>query len=203
MRKNILLTVLTAMLAVGLLVVTVFYQRYSDAEMLAHLATLPPYTGTQKDTVPTLPEQTKAPTLSDAPNVKFYDSAGNQVQLSDFKGKPVVINFWASWVSSTKAEFSIFGNAQEAYQDKIHFLMINVTDGTLETKETARQYWESLETKLPVYYDTDADAATGFRVKTAPATFFINAEGKSVAYAPGALTRADLEQGIRMCMNSQ
>lgn len=200
MRKNILLSLFAVMLAVGLLMASMLYQRYSDSERLSYLTTLPPYTGHLSHT---LPVQTTKPALSDAPDVQFYDADGKQVQLSDFEGKPVVINFWASWVNPSREELPVFQSAYEAYRDRITFLMINVTDGERETERSAREYWEALDTQLPVYFDLDSGATAGFRVTTVPSTFFIDAEGKSVAYAPGELTAEQLEYGIRMCMDSE
>ena len=197
MRKNILLSLFAVMLAAVLLMSAMLYQRYSDYERLGYLATLPPYTGHLSHT---LPAQTTKPALSDAPDVQFYDADGKQVRLSDFEGKPVVINFWASWVTPSREEIPVFQAAYDAYRDRVTFLMINVTDGAQETHNSARQYWQDLDTRLPVYYDLDSGATAGFRVATIPSTFFINAQGKSVAYASGALTREQLEQGIRRCL---
>ena len=76
MRKNILLSLFAVMLAVGLLMASMLYQRYSDSERLSYLTTLPPYTGHLSHT---LPVQTTKPALSDAPDVQFYDAEGKSV----------------------------------------------------------------------------------------------------------------------------
>lgn len=200
MNKKVILPVLAVTLSALLLICTLLYDRFSDADRLGQMATLPHYTGTQQDTTQDPTGDSTGPTLSDAPNVQFYDAEGKAVQLSDLRGKPLVINFWATWSGPSKGEIPVFQAAYEAHKDEIHFVMINMTDGTRETKKSAQDYWDTLETEMPFYFDTDSSAAIGFNVNTVPTTFFVDAQGKAVAYAPGGLTRDTVERGIRMCL---
>lgn len=77
-----------------------------------------------------------------APDFVVYDSEGNAVQLSDFSGKPVVINFWATWCGYCVKEMPSLQKAYEAYGDEVAFMIINVTDGHKETKEEAFAFVE-------------------------------------------------------------
>lgn len=136
-----------------------------------------------------------------APDFTVYDSEGNAVSLSDFRGKPVVVNFWASWCGPCKSEMPEFDTAYQEYGDEIHFLMVNMTDGYSETLDKATKFIEENGYKFPVYFDTDSDAATTYSVYSIPATYFIDAEGYAVANARGALDMETLKKGIDMIYN--
>ena len=93
-----------------------------------------------------------------APNFTVYDLEGNEVNLTDFFGKPIILNFWASWCGPCKMEMPDFNEAYETYKDEIHFLMVNMTDGSRETVEKASSFITENGYTFPVYYDTDYSA---------------------------------------------
>lgn len=133
-----------------------------------------------------------------APNFTVETADGEEVSLHDFFGKPIVLNFWASWCGPCKMELPDFQDAFEKYEDEIEFVMVNMTDGMQETKEIAMEFMEGEGYTLPVYYDTAQDAAYTYTVYSLPTTFFINAEGEAVAYAQGMIDAETLENGISM-----
>lgn len=133
-----------------------------------------------------------------APDFTVENGDGEEVSLHDFFGKPIVLNFWASWCGPCKMELPDFQEAYEKYDGEVQFLMVNMTDGMQETKEIAMKFMDDAGYTLPVYYDTAQEAAYTYTVYSLPTTFFISAEGEPVAYAQGMIDAETLEKGISM-----
>lgn len=150
----------------------------------------PPQDGSQASTA-------QEPDLQ-APNFTVQDTAGKKVSLHDLVGKPVIVNFWASWCPPCKAEMPDFEAAYKEHGDTIQFMMVNMTDGGRETVATAEKYIQQQGYTFPVYFDTEQEAAITYGVSAIPTTYFINAQGNLVAYAAGAISAQQLEQGIAM-----
>ena len=142
-------------------------------------------------------DQIEAPTIQ-APNVTLLDASGKEVQLQSLVGKPIILNFWASWCPPCKQEMPDFEAAYKKYGSDIQFMMVNMTDGGRETIATAEKYIASQGYSFPVYFDTKQEAAIEYGVSAIPTTYFINAQGHIIAYAAGAITAQHLEQGISM-----
>ncbi len=132
-----------------------------------------------------------------APDFTVYDENGNAVKLSDFVGKPVVLNFWASWCYYCKEEMPDFDKAAKNHTD-VRFLMVNVTDGRQETLDTAKAYIESNGFAFPVFYDTNLEATYAYGAYGLPMSVFINADGEIVTYASGMMTAESLEEAITL-----
>ena len=142
----------------------------------------------------TAPEQNP----NQAPDFTIQDWEGNMVKLSDFFGKPIVLNFWASWCPPCKAELPDFDDACKKYEGEVVFLMVNMTDNQMETVEVAKDFIKTYGYDFPVYFDVSYEAAMVYGVRSIPQTYFINAEGEAVATATGMISAAQLEQGIGM-----
>ena len=136
------------------------------------------------------------------PTVSFtvYDAAIKEVRLSDFAGKPVVVNFWATWCPWCVAEFPHYQKAFETYGDRVAFLMIDLTDGYRETTDGAKRYLEENGYTFPGYYDLRGEAANAFAVSSIPVSVFIDANGRVVNQFIGALTEEALNDNIKQIL---
>ena len=133
-----------------------------------------------------------------APNFSVLDKDGNTVELSSKKGKPIVLNFWASWCPPCKAEMPDFEEAYKKYGDEVEFMMVNLTDGYQETLQKAKEHVSSNGYTFPVYFDTKRAGAYAYKISSVPATYIIDAEGNIVAHAIGMMSAADLETAITL-----
>ena len=190
--KLLIWVLLFAVLMVG---AYTLYNRLSGEVVLGGIATVAQETAT--------PEETASETQAEpsmAPDFTVYDLAGNPIKLSDFRGKPVLLNFWASWCGPCQMEMPDFQEFYENYGDKVHFVIVNLTDGQQETVESASAFIAEKGYTFPVYYDTDIDAAMHYGVSAVPVSYFINAEGRFVAWAQGAMSADMLQQGMDMLL---
>ena len=170
----------------------VLYNRLSGEVELGGIATTP-----QAVEDPTGETEAKG---SEAPDFTVYDLEGNPHNLSDFRGKPVLLNFWASWCGPCQMEMPDFQKYYESHGDKVNFVIVNLTDGRQETVESASAFIEEKGYTFPVYYDTDIDAAAKYGVNAVPVSYFLDAEGYFVAWAQGALTADMLQQGMDLLL---
>ena len=156
-------------------------------------AQTPGETGAPQDSA--APEETERPKV-EAPDFTAVDADGEEVKLSDYVGKPIVLNFWASWCAPCKSEMPDFNEAWEELGEEVHFLMVNMTDGSRETVDTAKEYVEEQGFSFPVFFDTQSQAAIAYGAYSLPTSYFIDAEGYVVARAVGAIDRDTLQKGL-------
>ena len=182
--KILKLLILVLVFAVVILGASKLYNNLS-AQMEVGLATAPAETEAQ---------------VSPAPDFTVYDVDGNAHKLSDFQGKPVILNFWASWCGPCKMEMPDLEKAWQEYGEQIQFMMVDLTDGSQETVEKASAYIEQQGYTFPVFYDTAMEGAYAYGVSGIPVTYFINAQGVCEGYFQGAMTAEVLQQGIELLL---
>ena len=200
MNKKLDLIILVGSLALVLLIALGAYQYFSKDNTPNNLATLAPVstdgTGETDGTAESETSENANPQALLAPDFTVFDLEGNAHKLSDYKGKPVVLNFWASWCDPCKREMPAFNEIYAQYGQNVHFLMVNLTDGLEETVASASGFIAENGYNFPVFYDTDMDAAQAYGASSVPVTYFIDAQGYLLAYYPGALNADILQQGI-------
>ena len=132
-----------------------------------------------------------------APNFSATSAeSGETVKLSDKFGKPIVINFWASWCYPCKSELPDFEEMYKKYGGEVEFMMVNLTSGR-ETKEVAAAFIESSGYTFPVYYDTMSSGAMAYGISAIPLTVFVNKDGSIASYYNQMIDGETLENGIK------
>ena len=127
-----------------------------------------------------------------APDFTLVNQEGQTLQLSDLFGKPIVLNFWASWCPPCKNEMPHFQKLYEELGDSVQFVMLNMTDGQRETEESARAFLQESQYTFPVYFDTQQEGAIQYRASSIPVTYIISADGYITGGSIGQLTEQRL-----------
>lgn len=127
-----------------------------------------------------------------------YDENLNKVKLSDYLGKPVVVNFWASWCPPCREEMPLFNDISSKYkQDELAVLMVNLTDGQRETVNSAKKFISDNNYNMKVLFDKDSTAANNYNIESIPRTLFIDKNGYIIKDYIGGITKADLDNQIK------
>ena len=193
--KNTVKWIVIAALLVAILAGSMFlYDKYGDEYLNQGVGQ---QTNSTTESPPDTQENTTESNKISAPDFTVTDVDGNSVNLSDFKGKPVVLNFWATWCYYCKLEMPDFNEAYKEYPD-VQFLMVNATGTNGETVESAKVFIEQEKYEFPVFFDTQHDALRTYGVSSYPQTIFIDKDGNIVSHRVGMLTKDVLEQNIEM-----
>lgn len=123
----------------------------------------------------------------------MYDENGKQVELSDFYGEPIVLNFWATWCSPCQKEMPFFEEAYKEYKKDVHFIMVNMTTWE-EDKPTSeiKKFIKEEGYSFPLYFDRKGDAEKTYGVESIPLTLFIGKDGKVAYTHTGAMLKSQL-----------
>ena len=136
-----------------------------------------------------------------APDFTVEDRSGEKVSLRSLRGSPVIVNFWASWCGPCQAEMPEFEEAYKQYGDDIVFMMVNLTDGRSDTRESADAVIAEGGYTFPVYYDTTGEAANAYGINAIPVTLFIDTHGKLLYQKTGMMDAAELQSWIDTLLN--
>ena len=133
---------------------------------------------------------------SSAHDFTVFDNQGREVKLSDFKGKPVVLNFWASWCPPCRSEMPHFNEVYTQAGEDVVFMMVDLVDGQRETQAKGQAFIEEQGYEFPVYFDNKQNAAQIYAISSIPTTFFINSEGTIVTAYRGPIDKETLQSGV-------
>ncbi|MGP1361650.1 MAG: TlpA family protein disulfide reductase [Candidatus Fimenecus sp.] len=138
--------------------------------------------------------QSKNSTDEKAPDFKITDMNGKEVSLSEFFGKPIVLNFWASWCPPCKAEMPHFQKAFKENPD-VQFIMVNASYN--DSESSVKSFLENGGYTFPVLTDKRGLAFRAYNVSSLPTTYFIDKNGKVVSHTVGMLSEQRLADGIK------
>jgi cytochrome c biogenesis protein CcmG/thiol:disulfide interchange protein DsbE len=123
--------------------------------------------------------------------------SGQQVSLSQYNGKPVIVNFFASWCAPCQQETPLLASWYKQEHGHVALLGLDENDTTANALKFARAKGVS----YPIGFDPQVKVALDYNVDGLPQTFFLNAQHHVVDHVLGAVTKAQLAQGLRL-MNS-
>lgn len=186
--KYLLAVALTVLLAVG---------AAAAYKYLTSVTTVPP-SPSDNTSAPPAGGRTGAPgNRNAAPDFTVTDGGGNRVSTADLSGKPVILNFWATWCPPCRSELPAFDKLYRQYGNEVSFMMIDLTDGYRETVEGVKKFISENGYTFPVYYDTEGSAAEAYNVSSIPFTVAVGRNGNIVGTHLGAMSEAALEKLIK------
>jgi cytochrome c biogenesis protein CcmG/thiol:disulfide interchange protein DsbE len=118
--------------------------------------------------------------------------AGSSISLSQYAGRPLMVNFFASWCTPCQKETPLLARFYSDHHGKVTVIGVDVNDGTSAALRFARKSG----VQYPVVTDPMGATATSYGVVGIPQTFFLNAQHRVVKRVFGALTLADLNTGL-------
>ncbi|BCJ86698.1 TlpA family protein disulfide reductase [Effusibacillus dendaii] len=128
-----------------------------------------------------------------APDFALRDMAGQTVRLSDLRGKPVLINFWASWCGPCRQEMPDLVKKSETYKDQITFVGINLTSSESDAKDV-QSFLQEFHVKYPILLDEEGQVSNLYQVLGIPTTVSINPDGMIVDRITGAMNADQMEK---------
>jgi peroxiredoxin len=132
-------------------------------------------------------------TGSQAPDFKLTTLDGRQVKLSDFKGKVVVLNMWATWCGYCRVEMPDIEAAYQKNRDQgVVVLAINAQEGSSEVSQFVKD--EGLS--FPILLDPDGTVNRAYHVSALPTTFFIDGEGIVRFSRMGQMSAQTISDGL-------
>ena len=125
-------------------------------------------------------------------NITFLDSNEKIIKLSDYRGKLILLNFWATWCGPCKEEMPSLDNLKNnPILDNIEIFPINVGKDSLEK---SNKFFEELNIEnLNIYFDNNVTLAKDLTLRGIPTTIIINKEGKEFARVIGSINFSDEE----------
>ena len=111
-----------------------------------------------------------------APDFQLQDLNGQTVSLSDFRGRSVLLNFWATGCIPCRSEMSYIQEIYEQHSDTASSLVV-LTINPGESHSTVEEFMDFYHLSLPVLFDTKGVAWQGYNIQFIPTTFFIDKDG--------------------------
>jgi len=111
-----------------------------------------------------------------SPEFSLPAASGEVITLSDLRGHPVLINFWASWCPPCKAEMPALERVYQEYQEQgLIVLAVNATNQ--DDAADAVAFSQSINLSFPILFDSNGDVSRAYQVRALPSTYFVDADG--------------------------
>lgn len=127
-----------------------------------------------------------------APEFELESLAGGKARLADYRGKAVLLNFWATWCAPCKKEMPLFEVRSQRYKDQLVVIGVNLGEGREEVQAFAKE----MEINFPVLLEPSGKASAAYNVSGYPSTFFIDQEGILQSIYIGEISETRLDQAL-------
>lgn len=116
-------------------------------------------------------------------DISFLDGEGNPLKVSDFKGRVVVLNLWATWCTPCRVELPTLAALQKAYDPEAVYVLPLSIDKAADLEKAREEL--ALSPPLPLYIDSEVQGLSKWSVVGMPTTLILNADGLEVARFEG------------------
>jgi|SRR5262249_11280978 len=144
------------------------------------------------------PTSTQVEMLPDAPDFRLQTLQGKVIRLADYRGKAVLLNFWATWCVPCKEEIPWLVDFQKQYGPKGLVILGIAMDSSIDP---VKKFTTKLEVNYPILLGNQA-LADQYYVKALPVSVFIDRNGRMTDQVPGAASRSFIENEIRLALEN-
>ncbi|MBI3972766.1 MAG: TlpA family protein disulfide reductase [Chloroflexi bacterium] len=137
----------------------------------------------------------------EAPNIRLKDPSGKPIELKQFRGKAVVLNFWATWCAPCREEMPELEQIYRQYNDQGLVVLAVSIDGESSAKDVGAYLKEGSPRvgsyTFPVMLDTKQEAAQTYKLLGVPSTFFVDPAGVIRSVQPRVMDHRMLMENIK------
>ena len=128
-----------------------------------------------------------------APEFQLQTSDGNMVSLSDYRGKAVMLNFWATWCAPCRSEMP---DMEKVYKEKLGQDVVILAVNVQEAQVPVQAFVDRFSLTFPILMDVNGDLVEEYGIQSLPTSYFIDKQGRIASFSLGALNESAISRRI-------